>query len=1023
MRPITLTLTAFGPFATTQVIDFRQALEGRLFGIYGPTGAGKTSILDGVCFALFGESSGDERQGDDLRSHHATSEVETEARLVFEVGAKRYHVVRRPRQTVQGKRSDQVQRQHWAALYDATGLEVDAITADNPGVVLEERKVEVVADRLRAILSYSAEQFRQVVLLPQGKFRELLTATSDKRSEVLRGLFDVSLYERLVDRLKDEAAALRDSVQSGRAAITGHLTAHDVGDVEALAAFGERLAQDQQQQTEVRDTARTVQTAARAVVQAADAAEERFLESIAATAALAEVEANAAQVEAVRLRLEAAEKAVGCAGVDARALEAEAELRKASEAQTGAAGALAEKEAEASGAVADMQASTARQDERDAAASAVVRLEGFQTRVADAGALRTTAESAAAQLETARARLADATGAQDDAERIHGVAVADHQSAQEGAVRRLQLDTSRTALLQAKGQAADFKKATEAVARLASDRDAARIDHRRLGEALTKARADEQTAEVAMATAQASHLARGLEAGSPCPVCGSLEHPHPAGQAEEGQGLDAQWRSARQLAEAADAQERSAAQVASRADGEWAQAAGRLAETSAPELTLEDIEIDLASVEADLAVLGAARDLESSAHVVETAKTRRDAAVTSVEAARAKFAASDRAAASATATLDASLADIPPAARTMDGVAEQLQLAMTHRDDLATAHRIAADAERRASAAVQDARSALGHANDQVTTVTRARDTHLAAFESAKAGAGLVGGAYEAAKSDIPEREAFKKTISDHGAATAAAVDRVRRASEAVEGLERPDLVACSAALATADASLAEAEETLAKTALRRGQVEATRTKVAALAEALAADEARYRTLGELVALTDGRNAHRLRLRDFAIAATFDLVLEAANQRFARMSRGRFTLLRKVEGGDARSRAGLDIEVHDAHTDQKRDAHTLSGGEGFLASLSLALGLSDVVQAEAGGVKLDAIFIDEGFGHLDDETLDIALDTLRDLVGQERAVGVISHVDAVKVQIPLGFDVVRAPQGSVVNRRMGMGHD
>ena len=129
----------------------------RLFGIYGPTGAGKTSILDGICFSLFGESSGQERQGDDLRSHHATPDVATEARLIFEVGTKRYHVVRRPRQTVRGKRGDAlVERQHWAALYDATDIDVDDIDADNPGVVMEERKVEVVADRMRSILNYSA---------------------------------------------------------------------------------------------------------------------------------------------------------------------------------------------------------------------------------------------------------------------------------------------------------------------------------------------------------------------------------------------------------------------------------------------------------------------------------------------------------------------------------------------------------------------------------------------------------------------------------------------------------------------------------------------------------------------------------------------------------------------------------------------------------------------------------------------------------------------------------------------------
>ena len=238
MRPIKMSLTAFGPFPDTQTVDFRPALSARLFGIYGPTGAGKTSILDGICFALFGESSGQERQGDDLRSHHATPDIETEVSLIFEVGAKRYHVVRRPRQTVRGKRGDAlVERQHWAALYDATDIEVDDIDADSPGVVMEERKVEVVADRMRSILNYSAAQFRQVVLLPQGQFRQLLTASSDQRSAVLRGLFDVSLYERLVERLKVEASELRDEVEAGRSEINGHLQAHAVSDTDALAAL------------------------------------------------------------------------------------------------------------------------------------------------------------------------------------------------------------------------------------------------------------------------------------------------------------------------------------------------------------------------------------------------------------------------------------------------------------------------------------------------------------------------------------------------------------------------------------------------------------------------------------------------------------------------------------------------------------------------------------------------------------------------------------------------------------------
>ena len=304
--------------------------------------------------------------------------------------------------------------------------------------------------------------------------------------------------------------------------------------------------------------------------------------------------------------------------------------------------------------------------------------------------------------------------------------------------------------------------------------------------------------------------------------------------------------------------------------------------------------------------------------------------------------------------------------------------------------------------------------------LTAARDAQRASFVAAKTTAGLGDAAYTAAKADIPNIEALTATIADHVAGLAAAQDRKDRAVAAIASLDRPDLQASSAALADADAILTKAEELLTTTTMRLSQLQATQAFVARLATELAEATERYRVLGELAQLTDGRNAHRLRLRDFAIAATFDLVLEAANQRFARMSRGRFSLLRKYEGGDGRARAGLDIEVYDAHTDQKRDAHTLSGGEGFLASLSLALGLSDVVQAEAGGVKLDAIFIDEGFGHLDDETLDVALDTLRDLVGQDRAVGVISHVEAVKEQIPMGFDVVRQPQGSVISQRVGI---
>jgi exonuclease SbcC len=1021
MRPITMSLTAFGPFPDTQTVDFRPALGARLFGIYGPTGAGKTSILDGICFALFGESSGQERQGDDLRSHHATPDVETEVSLIFEVGAKRYHVVRRPRQTVRGKRGDAlVERQHWAALHDATDIEVDDIDADNPGVVMEERKVEVVADRMRSILNYSAAQFRQVVLLPQGQFRQLLTASSDQRSAVLRGLFDVSLYERFVERLKAEASELRDEVETGRSAINGHLQAHAVSDSDALAALIETLTGDVGVQTAGRDAARGVRDTARATLQAAQQIQDRFTEHDAALDSLNGVLARAPEIDTLNLRKATAERAVACVAADDRANEAENDLTAGVAARTLAADQASESMRLLSDAMAGLQASAARQPERDAAVAAVTQLEGVQKRVAGAEPLREAARSWSQAALEAMAALELAVGDHDVAELANGAANAELTSVQQTVLRISQVEGALQRLRQAREEAAQFANATGAVEKFAAARSAALANQERLSGALAVCRVAESTAEEALASAQAAHLAAKLKNGAPCPVCGAREHPRPAGGAGEGLGLDAAWRQARGAREAADADERQGAQVAARADGEWAQAVSRLAALKAPERDVTAITADIVAADEELEALQAGPGMATVQAAVDAAKLHLASTTSALAAARDQHVAADKAATSAAAALAASLADVPEDLRDAAAVTLRVHAAIEHRDQSNDAHQLAVENERRASEAAQAARSGLGHAEARVKELTAARDTQRASFVAAKATAGLSDTAYTAAKADIPNIQNLASTITEHVAGLAAAQDRKDRAVAAIAGLDRPNLEASAAALTDADAILTKAEELLTTTTMRLSQLEATQALVARLAAELAEATERYRVLGELAQLTDGRNAHRLRLRDFAIAATFDLVLEAANQRFARMSRGRFSLLRKYEGGDGRARAGLDIEVYDAHTDQKRDAHTLSGGEGFLASLSLALGLSDVVQAEAGGVKLDAIFIDEGFGHLDDETLDVALDTLRDLVGQDRAVGVISHVEAVKEQIPMGFDVVRQPQGSVISQRVGI---
>lgn len=1002
MRPIRMTLTAFGPFPGSEVVDFRSALGARLFGIYGPTGAGKTSILDGICFALFGESSGQERKDADLRSHHALPATETEVSLVFEVGVHRYHVVRRPKQSVQGRRGAiLVERPHWAALYDASKMEVDDISPDNPGLVLEERRVDAVGKRIKLILGYSEIQFRQVVLLPQGQFRQLLTASSVDRSAVLRGLFDVSVYEDFVDRLKKQAASLRGGVLEMRSKVATRLGIHGLEDPSQLAASLEALEGEVNTLETGLAEAKTARDAARLAMDTANDVAALFSEQEAAKASLGGLTQEIEAIKGLRARLDAARRAQACAAVDALLANTTRELGEAEAAKTAAVEAEAAAKASHAAALETLEASNAGAAERKQASRVLIQHQEYQRRVKAAEGQLKELDRLGLAAEAAKASLASAVTDRDDARRFLGL------------LQQLEsLDRDER-------EASAFMAATAKVERLTHDEEVA---SRGLSDADNRRRAAlvaEAAAEAELMSAQAGHFASGLKPGMPCPVCGATEHPEPAILKAEAEDLGTVLEAARRDREAAESALSDARAEKGRLDGQLVEARANLRGLNAPERELSVAREQLTSVRNRLALEFPDVTLGSPRDAVNTAEVGLRTAEATYEGAKTQDSDAASAVAAAKAGLEASLSEVPGDLRDPKALHARINDLADVETALKSAHDQAVDTERTAANVLAGAKASRRELEKEVKRLTASYRQNLDQFNAAKQEAGLGDEEYATAKAHIPSIDSFVTEINAHDARLASARGRLERANKAIEGKDPPDVEAASSAWTEADAAHTAAQGRWTEASLRLGDLEKTQKVVTGLQEALKADEERYEVVGTLAALADGDNEYKLRLRDFAIAATFDQVLEAANQRFARMSRGRFTLLRKAGGGDRRSKSGLDIEVYDAHTDQKRDAHTLSGGEGFLASLSLALGLSDVVQAEAGGVKLDAIFIDEGFGHLDDETLDIALETLRDLVGQERAVGVISHVDAVKEQIPRGFDVVRLPQGSVVRERVG----
>ena len=237
MRPVRLTMQAFGPYPGREVVDFRRAMEGGLFGIYGPTGPGKSTIFSTLTFALFGEAAKAEQETTSLRSDHADPSVSTEVELVFEVGERRYFVRRSPEQMRPKQRgAGETTSPHEASLFDATGIAVEEISSANPGKVIAEKKTGAVRAAVTGVLGYGPEQFRQIVLLPQGKFESFLAAKTDERLHILRELFDVTTYRRLTEKFKQDAAAAESEVRFNREVCARQLKSEGFETAEDLTA-------------------------------------------------------------------------------------------------------------------------------------------------------------------------------------------------------------------------------------------------------------------------------------------------------------------------------------------------------------------------------------------------------------------------------------------------------------------------------------------------------------------------------------------------------------------------------------------------------------------------------------------------------------------------------------------------------------------------------------------------------------------------------------------------------------------
>jgi len=1001
VKPLRLVLHAFGPYPGTQEVDFERLAAHGLFLIHGPTGSGKSTLLDAITYALF-DAKTVERGGAEFVSSLEPGAV-TSVAFEFAVRGVRYRVTRRPAQQrakVRGEGMTDVGAEGLLERLDGGGGTV-AVLAD---------KATETTRRVEDLLGCTVDQFRQTVVLPQGQFREVVTDDKTRR-EVLARVFETGRFADLTGRLKRIKSTLDARAGGFRDQRRRLLDAAGVADAEALAgaAAGAAAARD------LADAARGARAAERDAARTARETGAALTKRLAERDALAErlraLEGTAVERAPDRARLGAARRAARvepdrAARERARGALAEAERLhdEGVQRRDGAAGAL-------SLAVASLEKQQAAAPEREAAEAARHRLE---------------------LLEADVAALTEQTERRD----------ARRQAAASAAAAAEALATALAALAAERAQLADERPDVAARAARAGEvaRQLGRLEDRRRAAARV-AREESAVAKTAAALAAlerapdefatapgatllsilhdhaAALLAHDLRPGAPCPVCGSPDHPrpHPHGDRDA------------LLATLAAVQEREAEAAVQR--GAHEEGLARLAaEIEAAGWTAED-RPDPEALAAEIAATGAAADDAAAAQARLTEIDARLAAVDVEErgqaerraAALGSGAAAHAEAERAAAQVDGTLAKLPADARAPEAFAAALAGARIRAQQRRVALADAQTAAEAARVAAESAQATLLARADRVADGRSELDRAQAELEAALAREGLADeDAWSEAHLAADRIAALAAELERLDADLADARSRHAALAEELEGAAAPDVAALDAALIAAQAAWNEADVAFREAEQRSAGLAQAVRDLAAADAGFAGVRARLEAATKLADAADGKLKGRAKVdfETFVLQSVFLRVLAIGNEHLGRMTGGRYALHLVDDARQANSR-GLELEVADRHAgDARRPARTLSGGEGFLAALALALGLSESARRSSGGVELGALFVDEGFGSLDEVALERVVRILRDLPEQEeRVVGVISHVEELKRRIPTQLLVLPEARGSRIEVR------
>lgn len=1009
MRPVRLTMSAFGPYAGVQDLDFTKLKDRCMFLIHGPTGAGKTSILDAICFALYGDTSGAERTGRSMRSHYAGLEQLTEVTFEFELKGRRYRINRVPEQERCKKSGTGTTLQTAdAAIYKL----------DSGGEVLLQSGWSKVTDEVKKIIGFESDQFRQVIMLPQGQFRKLLTADSKERQDILEKIFHTEVYRRIEEILKDEAKELKKSIESSLIRKRWLLDRVECETLEALSELiknnQERLKVIESELKSRRDNVRAVQE----VLDNAKAGNQKILDMQYALEAFDSLRFQEALYKDKESDLINARKAATLVETEKVAQARSRDKKRAEDELEKKIRELGVAENNHRIAKDRLEAEEKMEDEREKARRQVIELEGFIDKV---GSLDSSLKAVSILKREVEEAAEGRRNVQEKLNRIYED-IEKHKSLVEEAGNHA---------VKAPGLLAEYNKIKDIYDKRAAlekldinmeqsikHLNKAFDDYSSKSQEYIKCRDEYYLLQDKWYNGQAALLAMKLEEGKPCPVCGSSIHPSIARSEEyipSDNEINAMKETLSRLEKDRDDKKK----------------------------TLDACEMEKAKLQQNIKLLeegfGDYRNVE--AHEI---KDRMDSIKSSYEISeriasslerlqkelkdledgekslRQEQEKADKYYSDKNSEYQKNLGvykekeeSIPQDIRHMDALTTKIKKARDYSNVLIESYNISKKGLEDAERLLASAQTARKSAYDTLQDITVKYNEEKEEFIRSMVKAGFERYAdYEKNRMEEVAITRLEDDIKSFGQRLKSAEDAYNKACKAAEGLSLQDISIIQENLKSAEQLAEETVRDEAQLAEKISSHEKIYDELQLLGAEINEGEERYRVLGKLSDVSNGQNGYGITFQRFVLGALLDDITMAATERLKLMSRGRYYLRRTLDRARKNAAGGLDLEVFDTYTGIERPVTTLSGGESFLASLSLALGLADVVQSYSGGISLDTIFVDEGFGTLDPESLDFAIKTLIDLQKGGRLVGIISHVPELRERMDARLEVIPTDRGS-----------